>query len=37
MLFKNIQNITIEELMEASENGLYFKICDGKIKGFMIA
>ena len=37
MLFKDIKNITVGEMVEASKKGLYFKICDGKIKGFMIA
>ena len=35
MLFKNIKNITIEEAIKAAKEGLYFKVQDGKIKGFL--
>ena len=34
MLLKDIKNITIAEAIEAAENGIYFIIRDGKIKGF---
>ena len=34
MLLRNIKKITIAEAIEAAEKGLFFKIQDGKIKGF---
>ena len=36
MLLKNIKKISLEEAVEAAKKGLYFKIQDGKIKGFNI-
>ena len=35
MLLANIKRITIEEALRATKEGLYFKIQDGKIKGFL--
>ena len=34
MLLRNIKNISIAEAIEISKRGLFFKIQDGKIKGF---
>ena len=35
MLLKNIKNISIEEAIEISKKGLFFKIQDGKIVSFL--
>ena len=34
MLLININKITLEDAIKATKEGLYFKIQDGKIKGF---
>ena len=33
-MLKDIKNITIEEMIDMSEKGLYFIVRDGAIKGF---
>ena len=35
MLLANINNITLEDAIKTSKEGLYFKIQDGKITGFI--